>query len=108
MLRELEAAESSQTSRKWRRRIIPTAAAAIFGLTLLGSAALPASAASTAAATTAHSSAQATPDGWLFVGSYPTKTACREEAVNLGDGDYRCTEITEGDYFVWDLYIYLS
>lgn len=107
MLRELETAESSHTSRKWRSRIIPAAAAAIFGLTLLGSAALPASAASTAAATTAHSSAQATPAGWEFAGSYPTKKACATEAADLSDANYKCVEISEGAYFVWDLYIYI-
>lgn len=103
MLRELEAVESSQTSRKWRSRIIPSAAVAIFGLTLLGFTALPASAASTAVATRAHSSAQAVSDVWVLDGSYPTLKACQLEGLRIGD--YKCVGVTESGSLVWDLYI---
>lgn len=95
--------ESSQTSGMWRSRIIPSAAAAVLGLTLLGSAALPASAASTAVTTTAQSSAQAVADVWVLYGSYPTLKACQLQGLRIGD--YKCVGVTESGSLVWDLYI---
>lgn len=101
MSKELQAAESP--AMRWPSRIIPTVAAAISGLTLLGFTALPASAAATAVATTAHSSAQAVPGVWVLYGSYPTLKACQLQGLRIGE--YKCVGVTKGGSLVWDLYI---
>jgi hypothetical protein len=97
MSKELEAAESP--AMRWPSRIIPTVAAAISALTLLGFTALPASAASTAVAATPHSSAQAVTDVWVLHGSYPTLKACQLEGLRIGE--YKCVGVTKGGALVW-------
>ena len=54
----------------------------------------------------------ATPDAfkWLLYGSYPTQHACKVEGdyILLHENNsytFSCVEFTEGDYFIWKLYI---
>lgn len=54
----------------------------------------------------------ATPDAfkWLLYGSYPTQHACKVEGDYIllhknNSYTFSCVEFTEGDYFIWKLYI---
>lgn len=100
----------ARTAKRLRIPVIPTIAAAIFGIVMLGASALPASAASTTVATTAHSSAQTAPLPWYYYASYPTYSACRYAGINkIVSGaalSFQCHEYTVGDYFIWKLFLY--
>jgi hypothetical protein len=100
----------ARTAKRLRTHVIPTIAAAIFGIAMLGASTLPASAASTTVATTAHSSARTAPAIWVYYSNYPTKLACGYVGINKvisgGALTYKCVEITVGAYFVWNLYLF--
>jgi len=85
--------------------------AVITAATLLAGA--PAALAATAqAGHTATAGTAATPNAfhWIAEGTYPTQHACRVAGsyyplhVN-SSYIYSCVEFTEGDYFVWKLYV---
>lgn len=93
---------------KLHARVIPAIAAGLFGIAMLGASALPASA---AVGATAHSSARMAPDGWIIYDvTYPTLSACRfaglNKVVSGGADTYYCTEVTDGDFFVWELHLF--
>lgn len=95
---------------KLHARVIPALAAALGGLAMLGMSALPASAAPTATAATARTSARMVPQVWYYYSNYPTLSACRyagiEKETSGAALTFKCIEVTAGDYFVWDLYLY--
>jgi hypothetical protein len=86
-----------------RKLIVPLIAAGL----LTGSPA--AFAATSATAGPAHSTA-VDAFKWLYWDSYPTLHVCQQEGdyivehVNNGY-IFKCIEYTEGDYFIWKLYI---
>jgi hypothetical protein len=100
---------------KYRSLIITavTSAALLTG----APAALAATSATAAAQVPAVASQSATltsprPFHWLYWGTYSTLKRCRDEGTYVtlvlypgSDYIYSCDEITEGDYFVYKLYI---
>jgi hypothetical protein len=92
---------------KLHARVIPAIAAALGGVAMVGIAALPASASPTAATTTARASARMIPQTWYVYSTYPTYAACRtagwSKVSSEGALSFRCKEITDGDFFVWQL-----
>jgi ABC-type transport system substrate-binding protein len=93
---------------KLHARVIPAIAAGLFGVAMLGASALPASA---AAGATARSSVRMEPAPWtIYPTTYPTKFACQEAGENkvfTGAAEsYYCTEVTDGDFFVWELHLF--
>jgi hypothetical protein len=65
-------------------------------------------------ATTAHaaSASDSVAIKWLYWSSYPTAQACNAEGDHLyleeNIETWKCPEYTEGDYFVWELWVVLG
>jgi hypothetical protein len=78
----------------------------------LAAAPAPAAAHLTASQSTANAPAVAVPDvyKWLYYATYSTQHAClvagSYQTLYVNSGYiYKCVEYTEGDYFVWELYL---
>ena len=96
------------------RRIAARLAVAIFGVAVLATVALPASAATSRTVAPASSTIatvpSAVPNIWYFYQYYPTQQACRAvgifKMIAGSVGSFRCVEVTQGAYFVWALYLF--
>ena len=99
-------ASVTQAGKKSRRPAALISAAACT-LAILGSGALPASAAT---ATTSGTSAIASNHTWyLYYAWYPTLSQCRAVGIRMETTqsvmDFKCLQINRGSYFTWALYL---
>jgi hypothetical protein len=96
------------------RRIAARLAAAIFGVAVLATVALPASAATSRTVAPASSTVatvpSAVPNIWYLYSYYPTQQACRAAGIYkmIGGsvGSFKCVEVTQGAYFLWALWLF--
>lgn len=102
----------SQPGRQFRRGLALVAVAGS-GIAVLAAGAAPVSAVTTRATYSSSAAAPQVPAlVWTYKGTYSTLAACRSAGqawLNGGTGArYKCTEINEGDYFVYKLYVVIQ
>lgn len=88
-----------------RRLLVPLIAAGA----ILAAGAVPASAAAFKVAASSSNAAGSVPSGvwkWVYKNQWPTYNECHLIAQTYGPLPTKCVEYTEGDYFIWKLFVF--